>query len=373
MNATVNCCRALLLASIALASSVYADIRFQPVFASLELDQPVLLVPAEDETGRLFIVEQGGLIKVFQPSEAPAKASVFLDIDSATKNQFLKGGEQGLLGLAIDPEFSANGYFYINYTASSPRRTVISRFSVDAENPNRADFSSEKVLLEIEQDYANHNGGMIAFGPDGYLYIGMGDGGSGGDPKNRAQDGQSLLGKMLRIDRNGNPPSDNPFIGDDSVLDEVWAIGLRNPWRFSFDRQTGELWAADVGQNEIEEVNVISKGGNYGWRWFEGSQAYTRSKPPKDDVFVSPVFEYDHSNGRSITGGYVYRGSAYPELQGLYFFGDFVSGNMWALTSDGYEATSLPRVSNPAGFGEDENGELYVLSYSGNIYQIVDR
>jgi glucose/arabinose dehydrogenase len=178
---------------------------------------------------------------------------------------------------------------------------------------------------------------------------------------------------MLRIDRNGQVPKDNPFVGNDDVRDEIWAIGLRNPWRFSFDRQTGTLWAADVGQNAVEEINIIAEGENYGWRWYEGSQNYTRDQPPKDQDFIEPVFEYGHSKGRSVTGGYVYRGTEFPALQGQYFFGDFVTGKMWSLSSDTFKATVLPQLANPSGFGEDQNGELYVLSYGGNVYQIVDR
>jgi glucose/arabinose dehydrogenase len=373
MNAMVNCVRALLLGLSVAASNVIAEVDFKPVFTSLELNQPVLMVSAFDDSQRLFVVEQGGYIKVFQTKDAQPRGDVFLDVNEATNNRFLKGGEQGLLGLAFDPKFQSNGFFYVNYTASSPRRTVISRFMVNSSNPNQADPKSEKVLIEIPQDYANHNGGMIAFGPDGHLYIGMGDGGSGGDPKNRAQDGLSLLGKMLRIDRNGQVPKDNPFVGNDDVRDEIWAIGLRNPWRFSFDRQTGTLWAADVGQNAVEEINIIAEGENYGWRWYEGSQNYTRDQPPKDQDFIEPVFEYGHSKGRSVTGGYVYRGTEFPALQGQYFFGDFVTGKMWSLSSDTFKATVLPQLANPSGFGEDQNGELYVLSYGGNVYQIVDR
>lgn len=354
-----------------LLSNVQADVQFVKTFSALWFEQPVLITHAGDGSNRLFVVEQGGTIQQFQNSPNVQEAEAFFDIEKAAQNRFLKGGEQGLLGLAFDPEFESNGRFYVNYTASRPRRTVIARYEVNGSGA--VDYGSETVLLEVNQDYANHNGGMIAFGPDGYLYIGMGDGGSGGDPKNRAQDPRSLLGKMLRVDTDGRAPRDNPFVRDNETRDEIWALGLRNPWRFSFDRKTGYLWAGDVGQNEVEEISIIEAGNNYGWRPYEGTQVFNRSEISKVGEHIPPVFEYTHDQGRSVTGGVVYRGTAYPNLNGWYFFGDFVSGRMWGLETQSKDVVSLPNVPNPAAFGEDEAGELYVVSYRGNVYQIVDR
>lgn len=358
------------------AASAWAapKIDYQRAFNRLSFDQPVLVTHAGDGSNRLFVVEQGGQIKVFDNDGGVRSSDTFFDIRRATDNDFSSGGEEGLLGLAFDPDFANNKYFYVYYSATSPRRSVIARYQVASNNPNLADYSTEKVILEINQDYRNHNGGMIAFGPDGYLYIGMGDGGSAGDPNYRAQDGQSLLGKMLRVDRNGQAAADNPFVSDASIRDEIWAFGLRNPWRFSFDRQTGDLWAGDVGQNAWEEINVIEAGANYGWRWYEGNHEYNLDARAQGVELTGPVFEYSHSEGRSVTGGTVYRGVAFPELQGWYLFGDFVSGKMWALStsSNDGEVLALPDFPNPAGFGEDESGELYVVSYRGQIFRIVD-
>jgi glucose/arabinose dehydrogenase len=352
------------------SASALENVEFRHVFQSLSFNQPVFITHSPDDSDRLFVVEQSGTIKVFSNQPDVKDASIFLDIREGTHNDFLEGGEQGLLGLAFDPKYAENGYLYVNYTASRPKRTVVSRFQVDSDDPTLVNHSSELVLIEVKQDYSNHNGGMIAFGPDDHLYIGMGDGGSGGDPKNRAQDGQSLLGKMLRITRDGKIPRDNPFVGTPSIRNEIWAIGLRNPWRFSFDRANGKLWLADVGQNKMEEVDLITKGGNYGWRWYEGSREYDKGTLKPEPDFVKPIFEYGRKDGKSITGGYVYRGQQFPKMTGWYFLGDFVSGNMWALSSQDYSSVRLPRLSNPSGFGEDKGGELFVLSYSGQIFQV---
>jgi glucose/arabinose dehydrogenase len=351
------------------AGWVFAGAEYNVAFPNLRFSQPVLITHAPETQDRLYVVEQGGTIQSFENRASVSDSTVFFDIEKATSNRFLTGGEQGLLGLAFDPEYSENGYFYVNYTAGNPRRTVIARYQVD--DNQRVQYATETILLEVEQDYANHNGGMIAFGPDGYLYIGMGDGGSGGDPKNRAQDPQSLLGKMLRIDTDGSVPSDNPFVGDETIQDEIWAIGLRNPWRFSFDRETGALWAADVGQNAVEEINRIVRGGNYGWRYYEGSREYNLDSSARGKQFEKPIFEYSHRDGRSVTGGVVYRGAAYPNLQGWYFFGDFVTGAMWMLNTSNNETVTLKDFPNPAAFGEDQRGELYIVSYQGQIYKLV--
>lgn len=355
--------------SILGATGAHSEVRYAPAYPALNFNQPILLTHARESQDRLYIVEQGGTIHVFENRPDVKSTQIFFDISEATKNRFLSGGEQGLLGLAFDPDYADNGYFYINYTAGNPRRTVIARYQVD--DKQQVDYSSETVLLEIAQDYANHNGGMIAFGADKHLYIGMGDGGSGGDPKNRAQDTQSLLGKMLRIKTDGSVPADNPFVSDSGTRDEIWAIGLRNPWRFSFDRKTGALWAADVGQNAVEEINRIDRGANYGWRYYEGSEDFSLDDSAKGKRFDMPVFEYSHREGRSVTGGYVYRGKEFPELEGWYFFGDFVSGAMWMLNTENNRVRKLKSFPNPAAFGEDQNGELYVVSYQGQIYKVV--
>ncbi|MEK7350849.1 MAG: PQQ-dependent sugar dehydrogenase [Nitrospirota bacterium] len=335
------------------------------------LKSPVFLTHARDQSGRLFIVEQPGTIRILERGkllEIP-----FLDI----KERVLFGGEQGLLGLAFHPEYRLNGRFFVNYTRKDDGATVIAEYH-RSEQVDRAG-REERILALIPQPYPNHNGGMIAFGPDGYLYIGMGDGGSGGDPQNRAQNKDELLGKLLRIDvSNLAPygiPTDNPFIRS-KERPEVFAIGLRNPWRFSFDRETGDLWLADVGQNKWEEVNVVRKGGNYGWRVMEGLHCFNLPEPCGKENFTSPLLEYDHQGGRcSITGGYVYRGSAIPALIGTYLYGDFCSGEIFSVrTAQGGQIKGEPWVlkTNAAisSFGEDENGEIYLLDHKGAVYQL---
>jgi len=368
---TVLVCWGLVLALSPL-SRAQIQVEYQRAFAPLQFTQPVLMTYANDSPDRLYVVEQGGRIYSFSKSNPGRGARLWLDLNKIPANDFQSGGEQGLLGLAFDPAFADNGFFYLNYSAKSPRRTVIARFNVSAAKPSAVDTGSGRVLLSIDQDFANHNGGMLAFGPDGYLYIGMGDGGSAGDPRQRAQDGESLLGKMLRIDGDGRPAADNPFVNQPGYRAEIWAVGLRNPWRFSFDRQTGVLWAGDVGQDRWEEVNQIRRAGNYGWRWFEGRHPYRPDAAAETIATEAPVHEYGHDQGQSITGGYVYRGARFPALNGWYFFGDFVSGRMWALNSaDPQQTVQLAEMVNPAAFAEDAQGELYVLSYQGNIYQLV--
>jgi len=345
------------------------------------LSRPVCIQNAGDD--RLFVLEQAGRIKIIEASGL-VKAAPFLDISNIVNDN---GNEQGLLGLAFHPDYQNNGYFYLNYTAQNGS-TQVSRFSVDPANPDLADASSEFQILNIAQPYSNHNGGDIHFGPDGYLYIGMGDGGSGGDPENRAQNGQELLGKILRIDvDNGSPygiPPDNPFVGDPTTLDEIWAIGVRNPWRYSFDALTGDLWIGDVGQNIVEEIDfqpASSSGGeNYGWRCFEGSDVYSNDNdcPPSSEL-VFPVYEFTHSGspgGCSVTGGLVYRGSQFPQLFGQYFFTDFC-GN-WIMSiyeENGNWQTKNYGVYNPgsgySAFGANSDGEIFIAALStGIIYQI---
>jgi len=316
---------------------------------------------------------------VFDNSPATTSAGTFLDIRDRVNDD---GDEEGLLGLAFHPQFKSNGYFYVDYTASGPDRTVIARYQVDPANANRADKNSQLVLLEISQPYSNHNGGQIVFGPDGYLYIAMGDGGSGGDPHNNGQNPQALLGKILRIDvnspsagRNYGIPADNPFVNNASgYKEEIYAYGLRNPWRFSFDSTTGWLWAADVGQNRIEEIDIIEKGKNYGWRIMEGTECYNPGRGCDTRGLVQPIWEYSHETGQSITGGFVYRGSSVPELVGQYIYADYVSGRIWALRYDGHgRAINTELVDTPfliSSFGVDRNNELYLCTFNKRIYRL---
>ncbi len=338
--------------------------------------QPLGITHAGDGSGRTFIVERGGRIWIAAGDAAPP--ALFLDIASRVATA---GGEQGLLGLAFPPDYQTTGHFYVNYTRSSDGTTVVARYRVTAD-PDVADPESETVLLTIPQPFANHNGGQLAFGPDGYLYIATGDGGSGGDPMNNAQSGNSLLGKILRIDVSGAAvpygiPPDNPFRTDPETRDEIWALGLRNPWRISFDGQTGRLYIADVGQSTFEEVHVQegqSPGGeNYGWNIMEG--AHCRAGSCDTTGLEFPVAEYGHSQGDcSITGGMVYRGGDFPPIQGIYFYGDFCTGRIWGLREkDSFWETGLllDTAFLISTFGEDEAGRLFVADYAtGDIYEI---
>lgn len=340
---------------------------------------PVDITHAGDD--RLFIVERSGYIHILD-GNGELLDEPFLDIDNRVSPA---NGERGLLGLTFHPDYENNGYFFVNYTGNGGD-THISRFQVDSGNPNEADPNSEVVLMKIDQPYDNHNAGDLNFGPDGYLYIAMGDGGSGGDPQNYSQNRQSLLGKMLRIDvDNGDPysiPEDNPFAFDDFTLDEVWAIGLRNPWRFSFDRETGDIWIGDVGQSSWEEVSyqpADSEGGeNYGWRCYEGFEAYNTDGCEPESNYTPPVFTYNTGSeaGCSITGGVVYRGSDFPAIYGKYIYSDFCSGKMWALEKEfGGDWVNTEIYDGPGGqyvaFGEDNDGELYVAAMNnGAVYRI---
>jgi glucose/arabinose dehydrogenase len=348
-------------------------------FQNLSYERMVYLTHAGDGSNRLFVLLQRGIILVFLNQVDIRSAEVFLDMSDRVNSA---GNEEGLLGLAFDPNFTSNGYFYVHYTANPPRRSVISRFSVNVDDPNKADKTSELALLEVPQPYPNHNGGQISFGPDGYLYIGLGDGGSGGDPHGNGQSLATLLGKILRIDVSKSShneryriPPGNPFVSAQNVKGEIWAYGLRNPWRFSFDKATGLLWAADVGQNNYEEVDIIEKGGNYGWNKMEGDHCY----PPSvincnKEGFNLPIAEYDHDEGCSITGGYVYRGTRLRTLYGAYIYGDYCSGRIWAIRYDSKITERLQLIDSNltiASFGEDESGELYILSFDGKIYSFV--
>ncbi len=335
---------------------------------------PLLATHAGDGSGRLFIVQQDGIIRIWDGAQV--LPTPFLNISGLVTFD----GEQGLLGLAFHPDYENNGYFYVNYVnTNDPVETIIARYQVSGD-PNVADADSGQTLLTIEQPYSNHKGGMLAFGPDGHLYIGMGDGGGGGDPDGNGQNGQTLLGKMLRIDVNGDfpyeVPASNPFVNNPNALDEIWAGGLRNPWRFSFDRLTGDLYIADVGQGLWEELNfqaAASAGGqNYGWNIMEGTHCYNAGSCNQSGLTL-PVLDYSHAAGdHSITGGYVYRGSAYPELGGLYFFADYVSKRVWITSAaDAWVKTEVGVApGNVTSFGEDEAGEVYFVTGQGALYQI---
>lgn len=353
----------------------------------------VYLTHANDNSKRLFLVLKTGKIFVFQNDKNTNNYQLFLDISKQINSS---GYEEGLLGLAFDPDYRINHQFYVYYSVLDPRRTIISMFLTKKNDPNTVVPNSEKILLEISQPFANHNGGMIGFGPDKYLYIGLGDGGSRGDPLENGQNPKTLLGSILRIKPENHSsintytiPRDNPFINNQEIKDEIWAYGLRNPWRFSFDSVSGDLWVGDVGQNDYEEINLIRKGKNYGWNIMEGMHCYERSlnliekakgiKTNKNSCKKTnlelPIIEYStrkYSNC-SVIGGYVYRGTKLPSLQGSYIYGDYCSGRIWALD---YYKNKLPNAKllvnsslKISSFGEDEDGEIYILSLDGHIYE----
>jgi glucose/arabinose dehydrogenase len=390
----------LLLVAATTVGAALPKVELHNGFPALKVERPLWLGEAPDGSGRLFIVEQQGRILIIPKGGEGANSGEFLNI---VDRKPLVENEEGLLGLAFHPGFRTNGLFYIYYSQQNPRRSLVSEFKVAREDPNKADLSSERILLEVPQPYWNHNGGQISFGPDGYLYIALGDGGAGNDPHDNGQNTATLLAKILRIDVNtrsmtgGGPnrrqleygiPKDNPFVaepGQYGVRKEIFAYGLRNPWRFSWDRETGDLWAGDVGQDEWEEVDLIVKGGNYGWPVREGRHHF---KPgPDATCFVEPVIEYphrpdlqanaqfpDHSIGLSITGGYVYRGKKYPSLRGVYVYGDYNLGTIWGLRyQDGKvieHGTLLAQPKNIASFAEDADGELYVLCFDDTIFKL---
>jgi glucose/arabinose dehydrogenase len=339
--------------------------------------KPTFITHAGDGSGRLFIVEQAGRILMIK--DGVVNPTPFLEIVSLVGSD---ANEQGLLSVAFHPNYRSNGYFFVNYT-NKQGDTIIARYTVSA-NPDVADPNSAKILLTIDQPYANHNGGQVIFGPDGYLYIGMGDGGAANDPHNNAQNLGAWLGKILRIDVDsadpyGVPP-DNPFIGHSEAQPEIWSYGWRNPWRFSFDRATNDMYIADVGQNQYEEVHVelagTSGGQNYGWRLMEGFHCFEPADcDPASQGLVLPIAEYDHTQGCSITGGYVYRGQQYPALNGVYFYADYCSGNIWGLRREANGAWSQTQLlasgQTISSFGEDEAGEVYLTQHrTGEIFQI---
>jgi glucose/arabinose dehydrogenase len=347
----------------------------QTVFPNLSFNQPTAIAN-DGFTNRLFVTEQTGRIQVFNNSQNVASSTVYLDLT----DRVVSGGEQGLLGLAFHPNFEQNGYVYVNYVASNPLRTVISRYTQPAGS-SVADKNSEQIVLTVNQPFSNHNGGQLAFGPDGYLYIGLGDGGSGGDPLGNAQNRSALLGKILRINvdlsttgLNYAIPTDNPYVGNSlGYREEIYAYGFRNPWRFSFDSATGQLWVGDVGQDRIEEIDLVSVGKNYGWNIMEGTLCYDPASGCNQSGLELPVWNYTQDLGNAVIGGYVYRGSAIPSLVGSYVYGDYGSGRIWKLN---YNGTSVENVLladtglNIASFGVDLQNELYFAAFDGKIYEL---
>jgi len=358
-----------------------ADAGFPPVTllqVAQGLRDPVHIAVAPADRGRLYVVEQAGQVRIIERGQILAEP--FLDI----RGQVESGGEKGLLSIVFHPRYRDNGQFFVNYTArdATGLHTRISRWR--RATVDRADPQSETVLLHINQPYSNHKGGQLAFGPDGYLYIGMGDGGAANDPQGHAQNPGSLLGKLLRIDVDHTDgtqtyavPPDNPFVSRNGYRPEIWALGLRNPWRFSFDAHSGALWLADVGQDRVEEIDIIRKGGNYGWNVMEGDICTPAVNPHCDSSgFEPPIFTYRHPEGFSVTGGFVYRGTAIPGLCGAYLYADYVSKRLWALHArDGRVVTQaeLLRLSHAvSSFGQDENRELYLADHrAGKILKIM--
>jgi glucose/arabinose dehydrogenase len=339
--------------------------------------RPLILTHAGDGSNRVFVATEHGIIHVFPNDQEAARTRIFLDLQDRVvydDNQ----NEEGFLGLAFHPKYKTNGEFFVFYTTRrTPLTNVLSRFRVRRDDPNRADHASEEVLLRIRKPFWNHNGGTICFGPDGYLYVAIGDGGAANDPLSHGQDLGKLFGKVLRLDvdhkdsgKNYAIPRDNPFVDRRGTCPEIWAYGLRNIWRMAFDCKTGDLWAADVGQNLYEEIDLLVRGGNYGWSVREGLHPFgDRGSGPRPDL-IDPIWEYHHDVGKSLTGGTVYRGKRLPELDGYYLYGDYVSSKIWALRYDAGKRRVVAnrRIADPQvpilSFGEDEKGEVYFMTYT---------
>ena len=370
----VRCLLLLFIASPATAQPL-APRELERVFDFARFDDPLLLTHAGDGSGHIFVVERPGRVRLIDPDGQTEK--IFLDHRASVNSN---PGEGGLLGLAFHPDFAVNGRVFVSYTHGDLfSRVSEMRVSDDADV---LDAATERVMLEVSQPAGNHNGGMIAFGPDGMLYVGLGDGGASNDRFMNGQDPTTLLGTILRLDVDRVDaglsyaiPPDNPFVGNtDDWREEIWAWGLRNPWRFSFDRVTGDLWAGDVGQGAFEEIDLVVRGGNYGWNIQEGFNCFQGSDCQRADLLL-PVLQYGRSHGVSVTGGYVYRGQRLGDLHGAYVYGDFGSANIWAIRHDGTAITDSVRLvrspSNISSFGEDEEGELYVVGYDGWIYRFL--
>jgi len=368
------------------------SINLSPAYPKLSFIRPVLLTHAGDGTDRVFVVEQIGRVRVFQNNNDVEEAGVFLDVREKTLSPPRGNNEEGLLALAFHPKYKENGRFFVCYSTPRPRRNVLAEFRVSKDDPNLADPASERVILEVEQPYGNHNGASLNFGPDGMLYYSLGDGGLANDPHKHGQNLGTLLATIMRIDIDRKDegkeyavPADNPFVGREGARGEIWAYGLRNVWRMNFDPETGELWAADVGQNAWEEIDLIVKGGNYGWNLREGTHDFASGEPTTAPM-IDPIVEYPRNQGLSVTGGYVYRGAAIPELKGAYLYGDYVSGKIWALRASGGTLKQHREILRSderryiASFGEDQAGEMYVCAFDqldgrggakGRIFKIV--
>ena len=363
---------------LSLSALVTAEVGLKKVFSGLP--NPIDIAHDGASKGRMYIAQQNGIVRLAE--RGVLNPQTFLDVSGLIST----GGERGLLGLAFHPQYAVNGYLFVNYTRRGDGATVIARYTRSAADPLLVDAGSAKILLIIAQPYANHNGGQLRFGPDGYLYIAMGDGGSGNDPQNYAQDLSSLLGKMLRIDVDrGDPysiPADNPFVASSTARGEIWASGLRNPWRFSFDRATGDLFIGDVGQGALEEIDYVRANTagplNFGWRIMEGSLCTNLGGGVacRDPSLTGPIIEYGRNLGCSVTGGFRYRGGFVPEIAGRYVYGDFCTGRIWAaefIPGFGWNSVEALRAAiNISTFGEDEQGELYVADHTrGDIYRLV--
>lgn len=394
------CVLCLVLACAARAEGDYPDFTLVRAFPNLKLNRPVWVGPSPDGTGRLFVVEQAGRILLLPASRTAAATNVFLDL---SQRRLQVDNEEGLLGLAFHPKFRDDGQFYIHYSQQNPRRGVLSEFRVHTNGADAANIRSERVLLQVPQPYSNHNGGALAFGPDGFLYVSLGDGGAANDPHGFGQNLNTWLGKILRIDVDTRTaslpygiPNDNPLAAQaGGVRPEIWAWGLRNVWRMAFDSETGELWAGDVGQNRWEEINVIVRGGNYGWNVREGRHAFDlrppTSAPNAPGEFIDPVLEYPHTAtaadagkrahgpGLSVTGGVVYRGRRFSDLVGSYLYADYQMGTIWALKREGGQLVRQGMLvpPNPArpisSFGTDAAGEVLIAAFDGYIHELAPR
>ncbi len=375
----------LMVVLVALTSSLKAEVDTKPIavkaesaFPNIRIDRPIVVTNAADGSNRLFVAGQKGKIHVFPNNQAVKKTKIFLDMSEKVR-YIDRENEEGLLGMAFHPQYKKNGQFFVYYTTTdAPHTSVVSRFQVSKSDPNRAELSSEEELFRLKQPFWNHNGGTIAFGPDGYLYVGLGDGGKANDPFKAGQDLSTWHGSILRIDvdrkengKNYAVPKDNPFVGKANAKPEIYAYGVRNIWRLSFDRETGVCWAGDVGQNLWEEINIITKGGNYGWNVREGKHEFAGRGVGAGNGLIEPIWEYNHNVGKSITGGVVYRGTRVPELIGHYLYADYVSGKIWALQYDSkakkvvgnrpIASDNLPIIT----FGEDEAGDVYFTTVLG--------
>ena len=365
------------------APPAFRSLNIEPAFPRLEFRGLTNLVQPPGGDDRLFVTEQPGRVLAFANDPEVSKVDVVLDLRDQVNDS---GSEEGLLGLAFDPGFSDNGYLYVYYSASNPRRSVVSRFTMDRDQAQAgyggaAEPQSELVLLEVEQPYRNHNGGQLAFGPDGYLYISLGDGGSGGDPQGNGQNVKTLLGSILRIDVSNasraepyRVPEDNPFWDDETARGEIWAYGLRNPWRFSFDEVTGDLWTGDVGQNRFEEIDLVVRGGNYGWNVLEGTHCFSPKAGCDPAGTALPVLEYPINGGCSVIGGYIYRAAAIPSLAGAYVYGDHCSGKVSALRYEEQAVTGNREIADTGhritSFGVDWAGNLYVLTQRSGVFRL---